>query len=108
MEYSEGDQSDHNLHSEDVPYPDIDESFQYPWQGHQSAATTADIHSVLDPRLYKDLFAGSAPQGPDHNQFANEADDDRYQGVDSGDDSYEVSVDESSGSVFQGVDAFST
>lgn len=92
MEYSEGDLSDHNLHSEDVPYPDIDESFHYPWQGHQPATTTADIHSVLDPRLYKDLFTDSAPKAQDDNYQD-------YQGMDSGDDSYEVSVDESSGSV---------
>lgn len=55
-----------HLGAEDHAYPDIDESIHYPWQGEQQAAQAdASLHSVIDPRLYKDLFSASASQLPD-------------------------------------------
>ncbi|KAJ5807796.1 Tetratricopeptide-like helical [Penicillium riverlandense] len=55
---------------EDSVYPDIDETLQYPWQGSQPSAA-GDVHaSVIDPRLYRDLFAQNAPEeaGPAYSE----------------------------------------
>ena len=41
-------------------YPDIDENTQYPWQGTQTSGPGEVSASVIDPRLYRDLF----PQVP--------------------------------------------
>ncbi|KAL2815847.1 hypothetical protein BDW59DRAFT_12580 [Aspergillus cavernicola] len=62
MDYSDEDVPDQNHPSGGVAYPDIDEIIQYPWQGSQPPLSTDPaIHSVIDPRLYKDLFS----QGPE-------------------------------------------
>lgn len=44
-------------------YPDIDEAFHYPWQGPQQPVSgEPSSTSVIDPRLYKDLFPSDVPQ----------------------------------------------
>ncbi|KAI9931634.1 transcription factor TFIIIC subunit tfc4 [Aspergillus wentii] len=68
MDYSEGyyedDRSDQSPPGE-TEYPDIDEAFHYPWQGPQpTVAGEQSLASVIDPRLYKDLFTGSDAQLP--------------------------------------------
>lgn len=84
--------------TDEILYPDIDETIQYPWQGSQQ--TTADDSfdtSVLDPRLYRDLFpstsqyAGQQALEDDYNvEEFQDADDSEE------DSSYELSEDESS------------
>lgn len=60
-------------------YPDIDESMQYPWQGTQTTTQgDSSIHSVIDPRLYKDLFPTNAAQSPDQSEAEEEVDDIYY------------------------------
>lgn len=64
MDYPD-DPSNHDPTPVETPYPDIDEVFHYPWQGSQSQQTTAgdsSLASVIDPRLYKDLFPSNVPQ----------------------------------------------
>lgn len=48
---------------EEIMYPDIDETVQYPWQGgldsqQPTSSATFAQRSALDPRLYRDLFPG--------------------------------------------------
>lgn len=65
MDYSDPYGEDPNA-AEHSQYPDIDETLQYPWQGTQFAAPgDTSIHSVIDPRLYKDLFPSNAAQLPE-------------------------------------------
>ncbi|KKK11940.1 RNA polymerase III transcription factor TFIIIC subunit (Tfc4) [Aspergillus rambellii] len=91
MDYSDGDASDHNPVGE-VLYPDIDETNQYPWQGSQpSASAQPSIQSVIDPRLYKGLFASNASQAQDQS-FINERELEQDDSAE--DSSYELSSEE--------------
>lgn len=61
MDYPD-DASDHN-HQMNIEYPDPDEVFYYPWQGaQQRPRAESSTASVIDPRLYKDLFPSSVSQ----------------------------------------------
>ena len=54
--------SDHGPEME-IEYPDIDESFHYPWQGtQQPAPAESSTAPVIDPRLYKGLFPSDVSQ----------------------------------------------
>ncbi|OJJ47824.1 hypothetical protein ASPZODRAFT_131413 [Penicilliopsis zonata CBS 506.65] len=68
-------------HQGDNLYPDIDEQIHYPWQGTQPSSTggQASISSMIDPRLYKGLFDGSA------SRLAGSAGDDDGEGAFGGD-----------------------
>ncbi|PLB46637.1 TPR-like protein [Aspergillus steynii IBT 23096] len=103
MDYPDPDHLDPHYPSEEQAYPDLDESIHYPWQGaQQPAQAEASLHSVIDPRLYKDLFSASASQLPDQSldeddeihQYAEEA----YPHLDDSDEdgNYEYSSQESS------------
>jgi general transcription factor 3C polypeptide 3 (transcription factor C subunit 4) len=89
MDYLDGDQSDHNTQPGEIAYPDIDETIHYPWQGPQSAVQADPIHSVLDPRLYKDLFPSNASQLPEETPLDEDEDAEDLPQID--DDSAEVS-----------------
>lgn len=83
-----------NAPTEEVLYPDIDETVQYPWQSHQQAAPDDELDtSVLDPRLYRDL-------NPDVSQYSDQQlYEDEYQGdefQDPDESSYEISEEEKS------------
>jgi general transcription factor 3C polypeptide 3 (transcription factor C subunit 4) len=43
-------------------YPDIDETLHYPWQGSRQSTTDNLPASVIDPRLYQDLFPQNEPE----------------------------------------------
>lgn len=103
--------------SHEVVYPDIDENVQYPWQGtQQESFPHEDFTSVIDPRLYRDLFPQNIPenleQGQDQEQnySTDEADDvpgevsEAYQlnGADEGEDDsdFVYSEDESERYIF--------
>ncbi|KAE8348901.1 hypothetical protein BDV28DRAFT_142472 [Aspergillus coremiiformis] len=64
MDYPEEDQPNHNPQAGDIAYPNIDETIHYPWQGTHPVVQADPIHSVLDPRLYKDLFPSNSSQLP--------------------------------------------
>lgn len=56
------DDSDHSPPPGEIEYPDIDEVFHYPWQGTQQPLPgESSTASVIDPRLYKDLFPSEIP-----------------------------------------------
>lgn len=57
-------------------YPDIDENMHYPWQGTQQSATNNVPASVIDPRLYQDLFSQTAPENLGQQDSADELSDD--------------------------------
>ncbi|THC93697.1 hypothetical protein EYZ11_006808 [Aspergillus tanneri] len=80
MEYSDEDRMDPNRPSGEFAYPDIDETIHYPWQGNQQPSQgEQSIHSVIDPRLYRDLFSASASQLPDKSLGHGEGEeDDQY------------------------------
>ncbi|KAF7591938.1 transcription factor TFIIIC subunit tfc4 [Aspergillus hancockii] len=99
MDYPGGDQSDHNTQSGEIAYPDIDETIHYPWQGTQPVVQTDPIHSVLDPRLYKDLFLSNASRLPEETPLGEDEDAEELPQIndDSAEDStYEFSAEESS------------
>ena len=110
MEYPDPDHVDPHLTSQEPAYPDINESIHYPWQGEEQPAQTEEsLHSVIDPRLYKDLFSASASQLPDQplegdddeaERFAEEL----YPRVDDSaeDENYEYPGEESSEYAFNG------
>ncbi|KAB8206883.1 hypothetical protein BDV34DRAFT_75099 [Aspergillus parasiticus] len=91
------DQSNHDTQAGEVAYPDIDETIHYPWQGPQQTAQSDPIHSVLDPRLYKDLFPSNTSQLPEEILDEDE-DAEEYAGIDDSaeDSTYEFSPEESS------------
>ncbi|KAE8396676.1 hypothetical protein BDV23DRAFT_143350 [Aspergillus alliaceus] len=100
MDYPQENQPNHNIQAGDIGYPDIDEAIHYPWQGTQTTVQTDPIHSVLDPRLYKDLFPSNSSQLPkeallDENEDVEEEfaeiDDDSAE-----DSTYEFSPEEAS------------
>ncbi|KAL3472938.1 hypothetical protein BJX99DRAFT_272641 [Aspergillus californicus] len=65
MEYPDEDNPDQYPPPGEIAYPDIDETFQYPWQGIQPPVSTdPSSHSVIDPRLYKGLFSEGPEQSP--------------------------------------------
>jgi general transcription factor 3C polypeptide 3 (transcription factor C subunit 4) len=105
MEYpGDGNGSDRPPQSQESAYPDIDETMQYPWQGTQPAvAGESSLHSVIDPRLYKDLFSRSASQLPGQQvmDYEDEEDAQEYSQMDDSaeDSTYEFSAEESSTSV---------
>lgn len=109
------DYPEHHPPEQEVIYPDIDETILYPWQGNQPATQPeSSTTSVLDPRLYKDLFASSASHLTDQPVLDGDYDDEegdaddvsfasgerRYHqfmdGDDSDDPSYDMSQEESS------------
>ncbi|RAL09686.1 TPR-like protein [Aspergillus homomorphus CBS 101889] len=66
MEYPDNIHPPHGQSLDDYGYPAVNETMHYPWQGHQPPAQPEpSIHSVLDPRLYRDLFTGNDTQPPD-------------------------------------------
>lgn len=69
-------------------YPDIDENMHYPWQGNQQSATDNVPASVIDPRLYQDLFSQTAPKNLGQQDSADELSDDSqaYPPVPNGED----------------------
>lgn len=98
MEYFDEDLPSHSPLPGEVDYPDIDETIQYPWQGSQQPTSTDA--SVIDPRLYRDLFPGTDSQVP-----AQSVEDEEPSGIDEGilgledpdqGSSFEASSDESS------------
>lgn len=94
------DQSNHDTQAGEVAYPDIDEAIHYPWQGPQQTAQSDPIHSVLDPRLYKDLFPSNSSQLPEEILDEDEGAEEYAEIDDSAEDStYEFSPEESSTSV---------
>ncbi|KAH3558233.1 hypothetical protein KXV84_002514 [Aspergillus fumigatus] len=99
MEYhGDGNGSGHPSQSQESAYPDIDETLQYPWQGSQPAvAGESSLHSVIDPRLYKDLFSRSA-SGQQAMEYGDEEDAQEYSQLDGSaeDSTYEFSAEESS------------
>lgn len=83
-----------NAPTEEVSYPDIDETVQYPWQSHQQAAPDDALDaSVLDPRLYRDLNP-DVSQYSDQQLYAEDYQGDEFQDPD--ESSYELSEDENS------------
>ncbi|KAE8376695.1 hypothetical protein BDV26DRAFT_305416 [Aspergillus bertholletiae] len=96
MEYP--DQSSHNTQSGEVAYPDIDETIHYPWQGPQQTTQSDPIHSVLDPRLYKDLFSNNTSQLPGETPLNDDEDGEEYAEIDDSaeDSTYEFSPEENS------------
>lgn len=104
MDYPDPDHPDAHLPSEELGYPGIDETIHYPWQGDQQPAQAdASLHSVIDPRLYKDLFSADASQFPDQSLDGEDDEigrlaDEVYPHVDDSDDdgNYEYSSQESS------------
>lgn len=79
---------------EEVSYPDIDETVQYPWQSHQQAMSEDALDtSVLDPRLYRDLNP-DVSQYSDKHLYGDEYQDDGFQ--DSDESLYELSEEEKS------------
>lgn len=56
-------------------YPDIDETVHYPWQGSQSSATGDVPPSLIDPRLYRDIFAQNHQGATGQDVSGDEADD---------------------------------
>ncbi|KAL4941666.1 hypothetical protein BDV06DRAFT_177388 [Aspergillus oleicola] len=86
MDYFDEDDPDHSLLPGEIAYPDIDETIQYPWQGSQQQTSTDA--SVIDPRLYKDLFSGTESQEP-----ARSGIDEEVLGLDEADEdsNYELS-----------------
>ncbi|GMF68899.1 unnamed protein product [Aspergillus oryzae] len=91
------DQSNHDTQAGEVAYPDIDETIHYPWQGPQQTAQSDPIHSVLDPRLYKDLFPSNSSQLPEEILDEDEGAEEYAEIDDSAEDStYEFSPEESS------------
>lgn len=99
MDYPE--QPSHGTQAGDVAYPDIDETIHYPWQGPQQTAPSDPIHSVLDPRLYKDLFPSNTSQLPEEIPLDEDEDAEEYAEFDDSaeDSTYEFSPEESSTSV---------
>lgn len=95
MDYPDDHHPHHPPPSQEYVYPDIDETVHYPWQGSQPTTQgEASIHSVLDPRLYKDLFTGNASQVQDEASFEEDAE--AYQEADDSDESlYTLSSEES-------------
>ena len=90
---------------DEVVYPDIDETLQYPWQGDQSAQHDSSTTSALDPRLYRDLFSRSTSLLMDQHVLASDYDDEDRDADDlslmneddsSEDPSYDVSDEEDS------------
>ncbi|PYH96394.1 TPR-like protein [Aspergillus ellipticus CBS 707.79] len=76
MDYPDDHHSDHEPPPEEFAYPDIDETIHYPWQGNPPADQgESSIHSVLDPRLYRDLFTTSASQAPEQTPLDKEAEE---------------------------------
>lgn len=71
--------------SQEIVYPDIDETVQYPWQGtrqqnaaqapQRSHASQAANASVIDPNLYRGLFSGNAPGPMDQDMSSEYAED---------------------------------
>ena len=115
MDYPDPEHLDSHYPSEGQAYPDLDESIHYPWQGQgaqQPAQAEASLHSMIDPRLYKDLFSASASQLPDQSldddeeihQYGEEV----YPHLDDSDEdgNYEYSSQESSEYVFIAPDFF--
>ncbi|KAH8422545.1 tetratricopeptide repeat protein [Aspergillus melleus] len=79
MEYPDPDHVDPHLSSQEPAYPDINESIHYPWQGEEQPAQTEEsLHSVIDPRLYKDLFSASASQLPDQSLEGDDDEAERF------------------------------
>jgi general transcription factor 3C polypeptide 3 (transcription factor C subunit 4) len=105
MEYHhDGNGTNRPPQSQESAYPDIDETMQYPWQGTQPAvAGESSLHSVIDPRLYKDLFSRNASQLPDQHamDYEDEEDAEEYSHMDDSaeDSTYEFSAEETSTSV---------
>lgn len=73
MDYPD-DTSNHDPAPMETPYPDLDDVFHYPWQGSQQTVAAGDssLASVIDPRLYKDLFPSNVPQ---QQSWTDEADE---------------------------------
>ncbi|RDH14245.1 RNA polymerase III transcription factor TFIIIC subunit [Aspergillus niger ATCC 13496] len=96
MDYPDDHHPHHQPPSQEYVYPDIDETIHYPWQGNQPTTQgEASIHSVLDPRLYKDLFTGNASQAQDEASLDEDAE--AYHDADDSDESlYTLSSEESS------------
>lgn len=105
MDYPDGDHAEHPPPSPEFAYPDIDETVHYPWQGPQSTVPgEAPLQSVIDPRLYRDLFTRSESHLPDQNGMDFEEDGENAVDYDQMDDSaedsnYEYSAEETSTSV---------
>ncbi|EAW08236.1 tetratricopeptide repeat protein [Aspergillus clavatus NRRL 1] len=102
MDYPDGDHAEHPPPSPEFAYPDIDETVHYPWQGPQSTVPgEAPLQSVIDPRLYRDLFTRSESHLPDQNGMDFEEDGENAVDYDQMDDSaedsnYEYSAEETS------------
>lgn len=99
--------TDPDFHGESAPpegtaYPDIDEIVQYPWQGNQPSTSGDLIASVIDPRLYQDLYpsenlnAGPATDDADGSSSDNQAYPSNYGGGDASDDASFVNSDDES------------
>ncbi|KAL4806915.1 hypothetical protein BDV18DRAFT_121499 [Aspergillus unguis] len=95
MEYFDEDVPSHNPPPGEIAYPDIDETVQYPWNGSQQP-TSAEA-SVIDPRLYKGLFAGTGSQDPGQGEEEYALEEEAL-GLDDVDEesSFEASSEESS------------
>lgn len=63
MDYPEG-ASQHDSPQE-MMYPDIDETMQYPWPPSQPehGLSQIPVDPAIDPRLYSDPFAGNIADG---------------------------------------------
>ena len=58
--------------SQEFVYPDIDENVQYPWQSAQQSTQESfpsdDFAAVIDPQLYRNLFAQNITENPEQVQ----------------------------------------
>ncbi|PYI03661.1 RNA polymerase III transcription factor TFIIIC subunit Tfc4 [Aspergillus sclerotiicarbonarius CBS 121057] len=105
MDYPDDHLPNHEPPPEEYAYPDIDETIHYPWQGHQpTVQPESSIHSVLDPRLYRDLFAGNASQVQEQASF-DEGAEEYPEADDSNDSVYTLSSSEASSSEEEHLDA---
>lgn len=98
MDYPDPDPDYDDASTEEVMYPDIDETVQYPWQNTQHTATDNSLDtSVLDPRLYRDSMLDIS-QYSDQQFYEEEYQGDEFQGQDGSteDSSYELSGEENS------------
>lgn len=97
MVYSD-DASDHSPPPMGIEYPDPDEVFHYPWQGAQQPAGESSTASVIDPRLYKDLFPSDVPSQltGDTDEYSSILGEPNQDIADESEVSYEFSGEESS------------
>lgn len=91
MDYPDPDPDYDDAPTEEVIYPDIDETVQYPWQNTEQTTTDNSLDtSVLDPRLYGDSV-------PDTSQYYEEEyQGDEFHDPNDSEDSYELSEEENS------------